>query len=87
MEIIDYDKESVSILVQDFFNAFGTIINSMVILYHIYITKFYSIFIQNGMFIEQQNESKFKALNNKFYFEKQKINNPTFLSAINSRLE
>ncbi|ORX47341.1 hypothetical protein BCR36DRAFT_96532 [Piromyces finnis] len=80
-EIINIGNEEISIIVQDFFNAFGIIINTLVIMYYLYIHKFISIFVHNQIIMEQQNPSKWKNTNNVFFFERQTLNREIYLSS------
>lgn len=39
-------NEGINIVIQDFFNAFGTITITIIVLYYLFITKFYEIYIE-----------------------------------------
>lgn len=60
MEMMSIDE---NILVKDFFNIFSTIINTFVMIYYLFITKFYSIFVQYN--IRQDKKSVAKRILNR----------------------
>ena len=45
--------------IQEFFSIIGTLLNTFVVLYYLYMTKFYTIYFRNSL----NNKSKSKQLN------------------------
>jgi len=87
-------QEDISIEVQDLFGSLGTLLNTSVILYFLYMTKFYDIYIKytinNSQTLSKSKKTnKSQTLNkakSQALYNSQKIPNPQSLQNIESEI-